>query len=806
MERFKTKFNLCGQKLKRINLFSNSLKSGQRKNNSIINYFFLASALSFLSFSSSALAEGSRTLYPSNATVFRANLEWRNNTYGPLAPVNNSLLRRTLLQVYAKQGEYILLGSSAVGISQGDILVYGSKIGRIGNETLSDLKFRCSTQRNQTGNLNQGRITSRNIELAGPDTITDAANATPGLAVQYNATPGYVPCYYEAPSDGIYYVVFYGPTGDNSNIDGSPTAELDLNSSNNFNDLQRTSVAAWDVTVRSSLTSTIDINGRLFADYLAMYTGGNARPVNFLTYVVTRDGYRYQTNLNGLDPNGFVIYGNDVGYYDSDGQTPLYRNVLGNNAQLTILEGGTNLALPNHVIFISNPQSSTGASDAIIARNIPLLPTLPRIENASFQGTAGANNSNLNTGGTFRFTTNVPGSYEIIISRDGNNFDPANPQNRVLRAIITSSGQQTVPWNGKDNNGDFFPVGRNYQVRLSVRNGEYHFPLIDAENSTNGGPSFTLLNATNPLGNTTGFYDDRGYRTLSGVNVGTPGQVLCGGSPPSIPNSNLITGFNTTSTQRAFGTNSGGNTNASCSGSFGDAKGLDIWTYVPSEAALTNLNIIASNNPNVLLVKRITGINNQTQNPGGDNLAAYKDENTNPYDDNTITIINPNPPTEPADTDKWPDPNTFLIGGTRGGKVNPGDEIEYTIYFLSAGDSTASKVLICDRIPENVSFIPTAFNGSGSPTQVTGGIPGADLGIAWLYNGNLQSLTNVRDGDAAQYFPPGTDPKSFYPNVNCGGANTNGAVVVNLSDLPNATAPATPPGSYGFVRFRGRVK
>ncbi len=209
-------------------------------------------------------------------------------------------------------------------------------------------------------------------------------------------------------------------------------------------------------------------------------------------------------------------------------------------------------------------------------------------------------------------------------------------------------------------------------------------------------------------------------------------------------------------------------------------------------------------NPNVLLVKRITKINNNTTTNDGDDLAVYKDENTNPYDDNTVTVTNPNPPATPADTDNWPDPNTFLIGGINGGKVEPDDELEYTIYYLSAGDTEAENVLFCDRVPGNVSFIPTSFNGEAN--KATGGLQNSDRGIQWLKDGNTESLTNVKDGDVAQYFPPGVEPSSVYPKIKCDGTNTNGAVVVNLGNLPNATAPGTPNTSYGFVRFRGKVK
>ncbi len=208
-------------------------------------------------------------------------------------------------------------------------------------------------------------------------------------------------------------------------------------------------------------------------------------------------------------------------------------------------------------------------------------------------------------------------------------------------------------------------------------------------------------------------------------------------------------------------------------------------------------------NPNVLLVKRITAINGGTSTLSGDSLAGYIDSPTNPYDDNTITITTqPTPTDPPKDTDKWPNLSTFMLGGIDGGNIKPNDELEYTIYFLSAGDGTANNVLFCDRVPSNVTFIPTAFN---SVTAATSGLPG-DRGILALLNGTTTSYTNIADGDAGRYFPPGSDPTAVYPNVNCGGANDNGAVVMNLGNVPNATAPGTPTSSFGFVRFKVRVK
>jgi hypothetical protein len=75
--------------------------------------------------------------------------------------------------------------------------------------------------------------------------------------------------------------------------------------------------------------------------------------------------------------------------------------------------------------------------------------------------------------------------------------------------------------------------------------------------------------------------------------------------------------------------------------------------------------------------------------------------------------------------------------------------------------------------------------------------------LKWL--GTNLAYTNVADGDITQYFPPNSDPTVVYPNMNCGGANTNGAIVVNLWSVPHATAPGAPASSYGHIRFRTKV-
>ena len=80
---------------------------------------------------------------------------------------------------------------------------------------------------------------------------------------------------YVAPATGIYGVVFYGPAGDGRPPTAARTADINLAAPSNFDATQGTSVAAWDLTVRSSASSTTDITGRLFTNALIAFTGGN---------------------------------------------------------------------------------------------------------------------------------------------------------------------------------------------------------------------------------------------------------------------------------------------------------------------------------------------------------------------------------------------------------------------------------------------------------------------------------------------------------------------------------------------------
>jgi uncharacterized repeat protein (TIGR01451 family) len=174
---------------------------------------------------------------------------------------------------------------------------------------------------------------------------------------------------------------------------------------------------------------------------------------------------------------------------------------------------------------------------------------------------------------------------------------------------------------------------------------------------------------------------------------------------------------------------------------------------------------------NLSLVKRITRIN------------------TTPI----TTVVNPDTTTEDSDNHEyWP--ANYLTGAVDGGKVKPGDDVEYTIYYMSSGNRDLSDVNICDLVPANTEFLPNAY-GSGQ-------------GISWKVGTSGETfLTNSGDTDKGRYYMANEALPTTMP---CSSANTNGAVTVELAKAPERMPPAsdvgTPNSSYGLVRFRAKVK
>ncbi len=113
-----------------------------------------------------------------------------------------------------------------------------------------------------------------------------------------------------------------------------------------------------------------------------------------------------------------------------------------------------------------------------------------------------------------------------------------------------------------------------------------------------------------------------------------------------------------------------------------------------------------------------------------------------------------------------------------------GDEVEYTLYFLSDGTQSIQNARFCDLIPDDTVFVPNSF-GTGS---------GVLLNLA----GTNTSVTNAADTDRGSFFSVLSSLPAGNSCVNQ--TNRNGAVIVNVGNLPQATG-----SNFGFVRFRVRL-
>jgi uncharacterized repeat protein (TIGR01451 family) len=174
--------------------------------------------------------------------------------------------------------------------------------------------------------------------------------------------------------------------------------------------------------------------------------------------------------------------------------------------------------------------------------------------------------------------------------------------------------------------------------------------------------------------------------------------------------------------------------------------------------------------PNLRLVKRITNITR-----GGAPVSGVD-----------FTSFTPDPGDDDDDVSGW----SNLPGGVLSGVYNlgsnnalqTGDEVEYTVYYLSDGTQSVSDVKICDPIPDKTTFIPDSFQ--------------LGQGILLNQQATNTSLTNASDTDRGTFFSRLTPVTSPCPNTN----NANGSVLVDVGNLTT-----TAPNNVGFIRFRVKI-
>jgi uncharacterized repeat protein (TIGR01451 family) len=180
------------------------------------------------------------------------------------------------------------------------------------------------------------------------------------------------------------------------------------------------------------------------------------------------------------------------------------------------------------------------------------------------------------------------------------------------------------------------------------------------------------------------------------------------------------------------------------------------------------------NDPQLVLVKRVTKIGTTAITTTIDDTRA------------TTTATNDNQL-------KWPLANSsngispVLVGSIDTAKASPGEEIEYTIYFLSAGNAPIKSMNICDLVPANTTYV----TGSG---QISfNGAAASSLSNEYLPAGAVANTAGI-----------GLCKTPRNPAINSltAAENPRGLVWVKIDDYQTPLAPF----DYGYIRFRALVK
>lgn len=488
-------------------------------------------------FSPVAKAEGSQDLVSSGGD--RPYLEFRTDT-------NGGIPRRTIMKVYAEQGETIDLGSSAVGIGSG-VINYRDPTGDSGT---------CD---------GAGLIADRAEENAGPG---DGINGGTFLPCTISVGAG---------QSGIWEIDFVSP---DPNSGGNPTPRL---GTANWTQPNIGVVTAWDITVRNA--SGAPVPGRAYANYYAFNIGGNGRSLSSAFTALTKEGYQYRTDLNGLDPYGFIFFANRNGFYNTTTGDSIFRSLQFVGPNPGQLPGGYAFQNPNdpdvgiyvtHKMFIntpdgSMPSSALASTGSTWLLNPPMPPPIPtNFEFTGIEGTPGRAGTNP-LGGTLSFNSTSQNAFSITIDlSDDGIYGNDNDKTFIGRSVV---GANSVFWDGTDGNGD--PVESRtieYNVRINQYAGEAHFPLIDAEQNNNG-IIFQRLNQ--PPGPTSDaedpfniYYNDRNTGSDFTLCAGTETGTDCYGGAPTPRQA--LTGVSSATGGHEFLTN------------FGNRRGIDTWVYYPS--------------------------------------------------------------------------------------------------------------------------------------------------------------------------------------------------------------------------------
>ena len=495
-----------------------------------------------------AFGEGSVDVNTGPDTAIRQSLGMNNR------PADVFGQAYTVLNVYAQAGETIQLGSSAMGVGAGNILVYAPGTALEGLTFPTDPPFGtdifdCATD----APAGAGVIATRAEEVAGP---------------QPNAG-GYVPCEFDVTTTGIYPVIIGSPDPSQPSGHGGTVAAPNQQANHG--------VAMWDVTVRDA--GDVVHPGRLFSYDFGFGTSSvNTSGAEVFPY--TKTGYEYRVSFVDQGGVNWHLRSDDMGVVDAATGERLFASFAcgdgSNTAQCQFFDAGFAPPERHYPLFVNrlDPLVISGPAGLAETRGYataPIAPSSNPLAGAVFTGSAGQpGGTNQGSGGTIAFSspTQMEGlGYTVLIDTDRNGTFGGGTDFVDDAGDLSAGGSNTFAWNGRDAQGNPPACGDyRYEIRSSLA--EIHFALSDVENS--GGTEIERLSlATDPaLGDAfaASYNDIDPYKNTDVLPDTTPDVVTDGDSS--------VAGFH------AWG-------NAS-----GDTDFIDTWAKLPEVQTTGTLSVL----------------------------------------------------------------------------------------------------------------------------------------------------------------------------------------------------------------------
>ncbi len=235
----------------------------------------------------------------------------------------------------------------------------------------------------------------------------------------------------------------------------------------------------FDITVASGTTKK---TGRLWSYSWDINTNATTNPFTAKMYILSTDSIVTSIDFNGMQPFGAVIAANSTGLSNSGDLVADRKSKVGN------------FSVPEYKIFLNDPDQDcypTGSFGNIIGQ-----PIVTGCDPASR---------------CINIVVNKPGKVEIVLDLNSTAGYQPNTSDLLIIAEVVR-GQNCIPWDSKDGQGNFVTAITGIPLEISYLNGVTHLPLYDVEANPDG----YIVELIRPAGTKPNLYWDD-----SAINKGT---------------------------------------------------------------------------------------------------------------------------------------------------------------------------------------------------------------------------------------------------------------------------------------------